>query len=473
MSEDMNHPLEGSLKAYARTRRDQFGPAGELPGYTRKTLQEEIGRVYGQVQAADRASFWEKFLPKLGFAAAGFAVLIVTLTVLDMRNPFTAETSAIKDEQESLHFARSDYLAPFSPLGEAESAPALRLQDRLEASAGPAEPDGAPQLAEQEPAPTLAMNSRKSSDLSRFNEKQTSEDSFYRVESLEKELRDSPPADLAAGRSVEPAGRMRAESLAAIAPARPSEPEMADGSSALHSIAAAPLATTEVDSITGEFRSDVRALGEPGDVVANGVMPPPAAPAPVPPPALTAEGVAEPAPFDSPERVLNFVQVDTRARYRQNLQSPPTPSVLGEFRLEMAGEKIRVVDADGSIYEGALMVRILERAEALDSDNANEPLARGSVPSAPGAPAASAGFQFQVTGVNRSLNQPVTIQGTFSPASLPGQARSAPGERTNEEAITRGIAVPSGQGSESRVQARVNVGGTTQFNIEAVTRSRP
>lgn len=39
--------------------------------------------------------------------------------------------------------------------------------------------------------------------------------------------------------------------------------------------------------------------------------------------------------------------------YRRNLNSPPLPQVLKEFSVEATGEKVRVVDSDGSIYEGS------------------------------------------------------------------------------------------------------------------------
>ncbi|HXT40080.1 MAG TPA: hypothetical protein VN887_08655, partial [Candidatus Angelobacter sp.] len=41
-------------------------------------------------------------------------------------------------------------------------------------------------------------------------------------------------------------------------------------------------------------------------------------------------------------------------RYRVNFNSPPMPNVLRSFQVEQTGQQIRVVDADGSVYEGVI-----------------------------------------------------------------------------------------------------------------------
>src|SRR5205814_68580 len=41
-------------------------------------------------------------------------------------------------------------------------------------------------------------------------------------------------------------------------------------------------------------------------------------------------------------------------RYRVNLNSPPMPNVLRSFDVAQNGQQIRVVDADGSVYDGAM-----------------------------------------------------------------------------------------------------------------------
>jgi hypothetical protein len=50
--------------------------------------------------------------------------------------------------------------------------------------------------------------------------------------------------------------------------------------------------------------------------------------------------------------VFFFAQSDTRAKYRRNFNSPPVPPVLRSFQLEQNGSNVRVIDADGSVYEG-------------------------------------------------------------------------------------------------------------------------
>ena len=38
--------------------------------------------------------------------------------------------------------------------------------------------------------------------------------------------------------------------------------------------------------------------------------------------------------------------------YRRNLNSPPLPQILKSFSVESNGDKVRVTDGDGSVYEG-------------------------------------------------------------------------------------------------------------------------
>src|SRR5262249_45744299 len=53
-------------------------------------------------------------------------------------------------------------------------------------------------------------------------------------------------------------------------------------------------------------------------------------------------------PSAAPQR---FAQV---REYRVNLNSPPMPNVLSSFQLVRNGQQIRVVDADDSVYDGAI-----------------------------------------------------------------------------------------------------------------------
>ncbi|HRZ37503.1 MAG TPA: hypothetical protein P5534_14225 [Candidatus Paceibacterota bacterium] len=115
--------------------------------------------------------------------------------------------------------------------------------------------------------------------------------------------------------------------------------------------------------------------------------------------------------------------------------------VLRRFRIEGDGETIRIVDADGSVYEGTLLAAakpMMETVEVGTALRGRRTAQEGAVP--PGARAARKGFTagqprmaapptqgptsvgsrsdlkdlaFEVRGTNRSLNQSVRLSGQF------------------------------------------------------------
>ncbi|PYJ99207.1 MAG: hypothetical protein DME23_10135 [Verrucomicrobia bacterium] len=112
-------------------------------------------------------------------------------------------------------------------------------------------------------------------------------------------------------------------------------------------------------------------------------------------------------------------------RYRVNFNSPPMPNVLRSFEVEQSGKQLRVVDADGSIYDGAIEgpenEEFAKRVVAAQTAQADlkkkvEPEARRVESVSETAYGETAGRQnvfFHVAGTNRTLNQLVVFQGNF------------------------------------------------------------
>lgn len=106
------------------------------------------------------------------------------------------------------------------------------------------------------------------------------------------------------------------------------------------------------------------------------------------------------------KKAQQFVQFDNRARFRENVLSPPLPKVLTAFELSRDGNKVRITDADGSIYDGEVVKRPVTKAAlggiskvaALSDKKSAEATTNGT-------------YAFRVSGLNRNLKQKVVFTG--------------------------------------------------------------
>lgn len=187
-----------------------------------------------------------------------------------------------------------------------------------------------------------------------------------------------------------------------------------------------------------------------------------------------------------------FQQLDARAGYRQNFNSPPVPPVLQDFAFERHGDKVRIVDADGSTYEGVVLPLPTAQAPAVEvatTAKVNQEHQDADVRSAqPGS--IPAGYGFTARGLNRKLNQLVEFRGTWQPGS--GQPSDLP---ALQAAIRKDVlfktqdvgkqekasfSTPSAPANEAvlsqaaansvRISGRAVVGGQSEFHVNAVPR---
>ena len=155
---------------------------------------------------------------------------------------------------------------------------------------------------------------------------------------------------------------------------------------------------------------------------------------------------------------LRFNQVDSRARFRFNRNSPPLPNILKSFQLQRLGSNIVVIDADGSVYEGTIqsspqialgvqggegfgdggsaqaVPSLQPKSQSVAEKSKTQAGAYGNASVSP----VGANFAFQAVGTNRSLNQNVVFTGNY----LDPQ--------------------------NGRIEGKAAVGGKTEFPIEAV-----
>lgn len=161
----------------------------------------------------------------------------------------------------------------------------------------------------------------------------------------------------------------------------------------------------------------------------------------------------------APERRFNAPRPDPSGR------AAAANQVLATFAVEQEGSKVRMIDADGSVYDGhivaakrekdaaaglALGTTTLQRSENLPTANALGAIgpATNSLSGQPGAQ-----VEFEVTGTNETLRQPVVFTGTLyytfsdttSATSNPAGGASPPtatGLAGNAPAAAQGPAQP-------------------------------
>jgi hypothetical protein len=101
--------------------------------------------------------------------------------------------------------------------------------------------------------------------------------------------------------------------------------------------------------------------------------------------------------------------------------------LLAVFQLERDGDQIRIVDSDGSVYEGGLVAGVqsqiqqqnnlqtMRGAQAMDGFKANANLSAQNMNGLP-----VQGFRFMATGTNVNLQESVVITGEFLAAAEAG-----------------------------------------------------
>ena len=122
-------------------------------------------------------------------------------------------------------------------------------------------------------------------------------------------------------------------------------------------------------------------------------------------------------------------QTDVRAKYRRNFNSPPVPPVLRSFQVQQSGANVRILDADGSVYEGT---------------------------------ASSVGnVSFRAVGTNQSVNQLVVISGELY-------------SDTNQTAAAQNRGLSNGNLSAQAITLRgkASIGRNVKIPIEASETTR-
>ena len=186
----------------------------------------------------------------------------------------------------------------------------------------------------------------------------------------------------------------------------------------------------------------------------------------------------------------NFQQAPAGQALRdREAEKPSSPvPVLNAFALEQTGNHIRIIDADGSVYEGELVAASQEpmprspapkQAQRLSGPLLKqEPiLQRAAPPASLQSPAPYA--TFRASGTNRTLHLPVIIEAALVPlpveapaGGLAGvvNAPASPAPAPSNAVAPSAPAQPRGQQAplpRAILQGTVRIGSATQVPIEA------
>lgn len=468
MSSEPQRDIEKDLLAYKLRRGEQLGAPLELHPATRKMLQSEAARAASRplltpeeaaknfvrsfVMSHQQPSFFARYRQRIIWGGAMCACLTLVLAVLrndprlastpsQVSDPQTAKpqatVAATKQQTEGESLARTKQPAPAADkvqeLAKTSTAPV--------ASPPPANPRGAAAAS----APPLVR------DLDR---------------KLVEKKEASQPTQIA-------------KALKAV--------QVADALSATEDKKSGEVMKLKRSAGDESLRANLAAAAG----ASGGAGIPPAS-APSTASAAQLFG-ANSAPEASQVR-QQFLQLDNQARYRKNFNSPPMPQVMQDFAFERTGDRVRIVDADGSTYEGTVMRAPVEevRANAVSKlDAAKERKDSLAQPTQSADPQSS--YRFYANGVNRKLNQSVEFRGEWQ-AAVPAQSSpTTPGlqpvalgvrlERKVAEKAEQTVLSNSLSGSAAkvlnyqqsqnaaapgRISGRAVVGGKNEFDINAV-----
>jgi len=162
-----------------------------------------------------------------------------------------------------------------------------------------------------------------------------------------------------------------------------------------------------------------------------------------------------------------FVQIHDRTQ--EKAAQLPLSNVLSSFRLQRSGQNVRVVDADGSVYDGLVLSGVAGGARLGGGGGGGRyGRARQSKDTE-----AEADWSFKVMGTNAHLQQYIVFTGNVlgMPATPPpgyagARTRSASPIQT-APASAPVASAPVSPAANPRIKGKVQVGGGKEYEIEA------
>ncbi|HXA44718.1 MAG TPA: hypothetical protein VNZ25_04365 [Candidatus Angelobacter sp.] len=436
--------IEKLLRAYAKKRRAEAGEPMQMHSATRRRLQDEVARRAAQPEAEDSVSLWQlvrrHWALLFGFALMMFCLATMFLPALSSSKQRAQNISAMNNLKEiglavQMAAAAADGHLPASL--DALTNQLVSARDLIDPQSG---------------KPFVYVAAGRNLDTLPTNE----------VLAYSPEDKKGRAVLLADGR-VEYASPARFRELT-----KPVTGELAFGAAngrdewqaAKHELV-----------VADKEKSAVSPPQVGGSLAASTPM--------LSPPAV------EPSSIQFGNRATQTLTEHTFAGaqnlFKNNAISAKTAAVLANFQMEQDGERLRVVDGDGSIYEGTWQITkaIAQNVPAqAPTDLAESPSPQGNAQelnSANGAQMVAQNYSFQVTGTNLTLKKAVVFTGNLtviSGTTTAGQNAmngNAAGNNLSDKVIQQNQGSSSQQilWSNARIAGTATIAETNQIEINA------
>ncbi|HWY29335.1 MAG TPA: hypothetical protein VNX46_01190, partial [Candidatus Acidoferrum sp.] len=380
--------IEKLLRAYAKKRRAEAGEPLQLHSATRRRLQDEVARRAAQPEEEDSVSLWQlvrrHWALIFGFALMMFCLATMFLPALSSSKRRAQNISAMNNLKEiglAVQMAAADANGDLPASLDALTNQLVSAKDLIDPQSG---------------KPFVYVAAGRNLDTLPTND----------VLAYSPEGKKGRAVLLADGR-VEYASPERFRELT-----KPATGELAFGAGNGRDESQLQLAKHEL--VAAEKEKNV---GLPAQV-ANSY----AASAPMrPPPAAEPDSVQ----FGNQAAQTFARQPSAGAQnlFKNNAISTKTAAVLANFQMVQDGERLRVVDEDGSVYKGtwqiskAIAQNVPAQAPTDLAENPSPQVNAQELNSANGAQMLAQSYSFQVTGTNLTLKKAVVFIGNLTVVS--------------------------------------------------------
>ena len=493
MANEPERPIEKLLRAAAKKRGDEAGAPFELHPADRRLWQGEVARQFARPQreAGSLGEIVARLWPRFAWAVGILAVLGVSVWVLLPLPRGGKPEGMLAQNRAAFEAAPAKEPVPQATPAPATIAPPVASEVKLK----PAEVaylDTA-ERSRATPARQLRLDPQplgvdspaalaKSQDEAKFALAAGPQlADLQKAAEMQRGASGETPAQAPVGRAndalgvryglaAKPGSAAGVPAIPAAAPAVTRRPEAASVA-ALDGSAMRPADEAAQASPSYKSAAKVASADRPSSapVATDGLYQ--AAPAAL----KETKGVAV---------AQRFVQVGPGSQMKATLGDKATPAhpVLASFQVEQAGEKLRIVDGDGSVYSGFVQIATAARrarpakAEApVAAQAARAPAGVFEEKAAPGLDSgqlAAQTYSFHVTGTNRSLNKKVVFTGNLLAATnlaLSLQVRTDAGVAGrlggSRIAPAQSVLLPL---VNSRISGKVVVGGGKAVEINAL-----